>query len=136
MSFPSNHHPAILPPQTRPLTYPTSFLHHPACRTCILALNTELSRLLEVQHAFRQLSYFDIRRRSRLSIEIARIAICLPLALERALQRQKQDNWHDKGANRDGVGGTPSPSTALLNRRVYRLLCAFSIVLERMESFF
>lgn len=110
-----------------------------ACRTCILALNAELSRLLEVQHAFRQLSYFDFRRRSRLSIELARIAICLPLALDRALQSQKQDTVRDKdkgaSSSPNGVGGPSTPSSALLNRRVYRLLCVFSVILERMENF-
>ncbi|KAI0784461.1 hypothetical protein C8Q75DRAFT_809950 [Abortiporus biennis] len=117
------------------------------CRTCVLALNTELSRLLEVKHAFRQLSYFDLRRRSRLTIELARIAISLPIALDRALQRQKRadlrepemtttattrgdDDDEDNVENRESQQVT----TALLNKRVYGLLCSFAFVLERVES--
>lgn len=59
-----------------------------ACRTCVYALHAELTRLIEVQHAFRTLSYFDITGRSRLTIQLTRIALSLPLALERALVAQ------------------------------------------------
>ncbi|THH26992.1 hypothetical protein EUX98_g7199 [Antrodiella citrinella] len=98
------------------------------CRTCVHALNIELSRIVEVQYAFRQLSYFDLKRRSRLTIELTRIAITLPVALDRALQRQDQDLLREDGED----GG--SPNTALLNKRIYTLLCGFAIVLKRMEG--
>ncbi|CAL1715972.1 unnamed protein product [Somion occarium] len=109
------------------------------CRTCILTLNSELSRVLELQYAFRQLSYFDLRRRSRLTIELARIAISLPVALDRALQRQKVENTSgDPDWSREEGGQSKSPprsnDTAILNRRLYRLLCGFAVVLERMEK--
>ncbi|KAI0073681.1 DnaJ-domain-containing protein [Panus rudis PR-1116 ss-1] len=126
------------------------------CRTCILTLNAELSRLLEVQYAFRQLSYWDLRRRSRLTIELARIAISLPVSLDKALQRQKVREAdpdpnpnpmdHDREADVDGGGDgggrggegrrrkQVQTDTAILNRKVYRLLCAVAIVLEKMEK--
>ncbi|OBZ72676.1 hypothetical protein A0H81_07496 [Grifola frondosa] len=95
------------------------------CRTCILALHMELTRLLEAQRAFRQLSYFDIRRRSCLTLQIARLTVGLPIALERALQRRQVE---DMGCD---VAG--DDRTAILNRRVYSLLRSLVAVLERME---
>ncbi|KAL1949810.1 hypothetical protein VTO73DRAFT_8691 [Trametes versicolor] len=112
------------------------------CRTCILALHHELTRLLEVQRAFRQLSYFDLRRRSHLSIQIARLTLGLPIALEDALRRERQVGDYeaddDEDAGRDGVGDRASRSataaqTALLNRQLYGLLRTIVAVLERME---
>ncbi|KAI0648882.1 DnaJ-domain-containing protein [Trametes meyenii] len=115
------------------------------CRTCILTLHAELTRLLEVQRTFRQLSYFDLRRRSHLSLQIARLTLALPLALEDALRRERADDYPDD-APRDGVGGEVSDDakgagaeakvevdTALLNRRLYGLLRTIVAVLERME---
>ncbi|KAI9001539.1 DnaJ-domain-containing protein, partial [Trametes punicea] len=96
------------------------------CRTCILALHHELTRLLEVQRTFRQLSYFDLRRRAHLSVQIARLTIGLPIALEDALRRDRQDDYDGQVAVRDG-------DTALLNRRLYGLLRTLVSVLERME---
>ncbi|KAF5359581.1 hypothetical protein D9756_003167 [Leucocoprinus leucothites] len=58
------------------------------CRTCIVALHSELSRLLEVQQAFKELSYFDILGRTRLTIQLTRITLGLPIALEQALSDQ------------------------------------------------
>ncbi|KAH8100122.1 DnaJ-domain-containing protein [Cristinia sonorae] len=98
------------------------------CRTCILTLNAELAHIIEVQYAFRQLSLFDLKRRSRLTIELTRIAITLPVTLDRALQRQDQDLLRDDGED------TGPRNTALLNRRIYTMLCGFAVVLKRMES--
>ncbi|KAG5341575.1 hypothetical protein C0989_009277 [Termitomyces sp. Mn162] len=88
------------------------------CRTCIYALHAELMRLLEVQHAFRQLSYFDIMGRSRLTIQLTRITLSLPIALERALLEQ---NYADPQA---------SP---VIPRRVTLLIRGVDEILERME---
>jgi hypothetical protein len=81
-----------------------------------------VSRLLEVQHAFRELSYFDLRRRSRLTLELARIAISLPIAIERAIEEQRD---HDRAGNPDG--------NVLLNRRVRSLLRNSALLIERVE---
>lgn len=88
----------------------------------MLALHTEVTRLLEVQHAFRQLSYFDLRRRSQLTLELTRIAVTLPLALEEAIQQQRQGN------------GDPGGVDVVLNRRVRSILRGSAIVLERLEQ--
>lgn len=95
-----------------------------------------------MQRTFRQLSYFDLRRRSHLSIQIARLTLGLPIALEDALRRERQvgdgDADDDDDAGRDGVGDPVSrrataAQTALLNRQLYGLLRTIVTVLERME---
>ncbi len=74
-----------------------------------------------MQHAFRQLSYFDLKRRSRLTLELARIAITLPLALEEAIQEQRRD------------GRDADSTDVLLNRRLRTIIRGSAIVLERLE---
>ena len=97
-----------------------------ACRACIFALHTEVSRLIEVQHAFRQLSYFDLKRRFRLTVELTRIAISLPIALEQAIVRQKEQNSRDDA---------DTDSATVLNARVRAILHGSAVVLTRLERF-
>lgn len=103
------------------------------CRTCILALHTELTRLLEVQRAFRELSYLDLRRRASLSIRLARLTVALPIVLERAIRAQQADEFRED-RERDGVGGDAGTGSVILNRRVATLLEGVVVVLERMEG--
>ncbi|KAG5637428.1 hypothetical protein H0H81_004635, partial [Sphagnurus paluster] len=90
------------------------------CRTCIYALHTELARLLEVQHAFRQLSYFDVLGRSRLTIQLTRITLSLPIALERALSEQEDRDNARRGAR-------------LVPKQITLLIRGVDGVLARME---
>ena len=99
-----------------------------ACRTCIYALHAELIRLLEVQHAFRQLSYFDILGRSRLTIQLTRITLSLPIALERALQEQSA--YHERLASSEDQSQREKP---IFPRHVTLLIRGVDVVLERME---
>jgi hypothetical protein len=106
------------------------------CRILVLALHAELAKLLDIQYAFRQLGYLEIRRRSRLSLELARVTLTLPIALETALQQERRKNAatvgqrHDRAENQGAV----VEDNALLPRRLHRLIRAMEIVLERMES--
>ncbi|KAF5367441.1 hypothetical protein D9758_003804 [Tetrapyrgos nigripes] len=93
------------------------------CRTCIYALHAELSRLIEVQHALRQLSYLDVFGRSRLSIQFTRITLCLPIALERALEEQNR------------MYGYRQDTVTLLPRHLSLLIRSIDIALERVEGF-
>ncbi|KAF9565168.1 DnaJ-domain-containing protein [Agrocybe pediades] len=95
------------------------------CRTCIYALHAEMSRLLEVQHAFRQLSYFDIIGRSRLTIQLTRITLSLPIALEKAVQEQ---NMFELGSETEAKNKGP-----LLPKHVTLLIKGFDGALEKME---
>ncbi|KAF9446743.1 DnaJ-domain-containing protein [Macrolepiota fuliginosa MF-IS2] len=93
------------------------------CRTCIYALHSELTRLLEVQHAFRQLSYFDILGRTRLTIQLTRITLGLPIALERALSDQTLVREAARESER-----------SLFPRHVTRLIKGVDTALEKMEK--
>jgi len=95
------------------------------CRTCIYALHAELARLLEVQHAFRQLSYFDIMGRSRLAVQLTRITLRLPIALELALSQQSPRNSQDADNNDD--------KPTIFPQRVTLLIRGVDFALERME---
>ena len=86
-----------------------------------------MTRLLEVKDAFRQLSYFDLRHRSRLTLELARITISLPLALEQAVQRERE-------RQQDEQTGDPVSTDVVLNRRLRTLLRGSAVVLERLEQ--
>lgn len=56
----------------------------------------------------------------------------LPIALEHALQQQKLDAVYSAaGRNRDGVGD--EERTAIMNQRLYVVLCGVVNLLERME---
>jgi hypothetical protein len=96
-----------------------------ACRACIFALHMEMSRLIEVQHAFRQLSYLEIRRRVQLTVELTRIAISVPLALEQAIMRDKGNSSHTES----------DEMTVMLNGRVRAILRRSAVVLARIERF-
>lgn len=94
-----------------------------ACRVCINALHAELARLLEVQHAFRGLSYFDIFGRTRITIQMTRIALGLPIVLEQAFGRQ--------AFTRETVRENEKQ---LFPRHVTRLIKGVDAVLEKMEK--
>ncbi|KAH7928275.1 DnaJ-domain-containing protein [Leucogyrophana mollusca] len=100
------------------------------CRTCIVALHTELIRVLEIQSAFRQLPYFDITGRSRLTIQLTRITLSLPVTLEKAIQEQHADFYSgSQPTNHD----RDSDKTALLPRQVILLIRGIDVILDRME---
>lgn len=92
------------------------------CRTCINALHAELARLLEVQHAFKELSYFDIFGRTRITIQLTRITLGLPIVLEQALSGQV--------FARETVRENEKQ---LFPRHVTRLIKGVDAALEKME---
>ncbi|KAI9567302.1 hypothetical protein HD554DRAFT_982785 [Boletus coccyginus] len=76
-----------------------------SCRACILALHSELVRVLELQYAFRQLPYLDITGRSRLTIQLTRITLSLPVTLEKAIQDAQEDAAVDGHGQRMATDG-------------------------------
>ncbi|KIJ66761.1 hypothetical protein HYDPIDRAFT_174127 [Hydnomerulius pinastri MD-312] len=105
------------------------------CRACIIALHTELIRVLELQSAFRQLPYLDITGRSRLTIQLTRITLSLPVTLEKAIQESQNDSCGAGGQTGtvDGREGGESDKAALLPRRVVLLIRGIDVILDRME---
>lgn len=102
-----------------------------ACRTCVVALHGELTRALEIQSAFRQLPYFDITGRSRLTIQLTRITISLPVTLENAIQAQYTKPAAASTTNHDRDQDTND--FALLPKRLVLLIRGIDVVLDRME---
>jgi hypothetical protein len=104
-----------------------------ACRTCVWTLHDELCHLLELQHAFRQLAYTDVRTRSRLTIQIVRITINLPLKIQEALttdypQRQGRHS-RERGEGQEEYSRTP-----LIPHRICLVIRGIVVILERMED--
>lgn len=60
----------------------------------------ELLRLYELQEEIRSLSYFDVWRRIKLSITIAKVVIQIPLTVNSAIKQEDQL----AGKYRDGGG--------------------------------
>ncbi|KAF5392296.1 hypothetical protein D9757_001381 [Collybiopsis confluens] len=97
------------------------------CRTCIFALQAQLARLLEVQQEMRRLSYLDIFGRSRLTIQLTRITLSLPLVLEKALEEQRTIYG----------SGRSSPSeendVTILPKHLNILIRNIDVILAKME---
>jgi len=93
-----------------------------ACRTSIYALHGELDRLLETQYALRQLSYFDIFGRTRLTLRLARITLTLPLTVDRAIEQQYLTDQASLS------------SSSVLPRNVKFMIRSLDAILQRLES--
>ncbi|KAF8340021.1 uncharacterized protein EI90DRAFT_2907896 [Cantharellus anzutake] len=51
----------------------------------------ELIRLYEIQHSLRQLSYFDVCGRLRLTLQLARVTLSLPCRIDRAMIEEAEE---------------------------------------------
>ncbi|KAH0833135.1 hypothetical protein J3R83DRAFT_12132 [Lanmaoa asiatica] len=104
------------------------------CRACILTLHSELIRVLELQYAFRQLPYLDIAGRSRLTIQLTRITLSLPVTLEKAIQDAQEDVFADgRRSTTDGRNVRECDKAALLPKHVVLLIRGIDVILDRME---
>ncbi|KAG6374296.1 hypothetical protein JVT61DRAFT_4318 [Boletus reticuloceps] len=104
------------------------------CRACILALHSELVRVLEIQYAFRQLPYLDITSRSRLTIQLTAITLSLPVTLEKAIQDAQEDVAGVGGQTRTTDGrNREGDKAALLPKHVVLLIRGIDMVLDKME---
>lgn len=66
----------------------------------------ELIRLYEIQHDLRQLSYFDVFGRLRLSLQLARVTLSIPMAIDKAMREDDDDD--DNNNNNGGYGADRS----------------------------
>jgi hypothetical protein len=81
-----------------------------------------------VQHAFRHLSYFDVMGRSRLTIQLTRITLSLPIAVECAVKESQAYR------EREGPEKTKDMDKAVIfPRHVTMLIRGVDVVLDRME---
>ena len=117
------------------LNIPNCFLL--ACRTCIFTLHNELNRLLEAQHAFSQLSYFDVLARTRITIQLTRITVGIPVVLEQALLLEKSSSpSHTRQESRaaEGDWNESQKAASIFPRHAMLLIRAIDHVLDKMEK--
>jgi hypothetical protein len=68
----------------------------------------ELIRLYEIQHDLRQLSYFDVFGRLRLSLQLARVTLSIPMAIDKAMREDDDDDDDDGIEGRRRNAGRPA----------------------------
>jgi len=59
----------------------------------------ELIRLYEIQHDLRQLSYFDVFGRLRLSLQLARVTLSIPMVIDKAMKEEAAGDEYDGDTN-------------------------------------
>ncbi|CAD6920456.1 unnamed protein product [Tilletia controversa] len=79
----------------------------------------ELIRLYEIQHSLRQLSYFDVFGRLRLTLQLARVTLSIPMAIDQAMKEPGNESDDDDEYEGGGGGenGDEADTTATPRRR-------------------
>lgn len=103
-------------------------------RTYALLISIELGRIHRVQKKLLSLGYFDVIGRVRLTMQLVRVTLAVPVRVDRALQRKEEREWRSKQAGWTAVGVKEhgNNSAYLLNEKVSRVL-AF-IAGDKMED--
>jgi len=86
----------------------------------------ELIRLYEIQHSLRQLSYFDVFGRLRLTLQLARVTLSIPMAVDKAM---REDSVQDP----EGLGKEVA-QRGLLGKRTAGVLNLACRMLEKGEQ--
>ncbi|KAH8929507.1 hypothetical protein BT69DRAFT_1292513 [Atractiella rhizophila] len=85
----------------------------------------ELIRLYEIQHSLRQLSYFNVTGRLRLTLQMARVTLSIPMAIDKAMKENDDSDDSDDGEKN---------ARGLLGKRTAGLLTMAVGVLEKGEK--
>ncbi|KAG8948776.1 hypothetical protein FRC03_000583 [Tulasnella sp. 419] len=72
-----------------------------AGRKYVTVIRFELIRMHEIQSNLRQLSYFDVRGRLRLTLQLARVTLNLPMVVDIAMREDDADS-DDEDDHRGG----------------------------------
>lgn len=64
-------------------------------RKYVRIIRFELIRMYEIQHNLRQLSYFDVRGRLRLTLQLARVTLSLPVVVDSAMRGEDEEASSD-----------------------------------------
>lgn len=95
-------------------------------RTYALLISIELGRIHRVQKRLFGLGYFDVLGRTRLTIQLAKVTLAVPVRMDRALQRREEREWMAKQAGWDAAGISeremPKKGAYLLNEKVSKVL--------------
>ncbi len=108
---------------------------HSAGQKYVQIVRFELIRLYEIQHSLRQLSYFDVCGRLRLTLQLARVTLSLPCRIDRAMieEAEEEERRMAATASSGGRGGSTSKRRGLLHPRVNSVLVSVCGVLEYGE---
>lgn len=88
------------------LTLNPSLRYLPAGAKHFRIVKFELIRLYEIQHDLRQLSYFDVFGRLRLSLQLARVTLSIPMVIDKAMKEEAEGEDYDgDGASSAGPNG-------------------------------
>lgn len=104
-------------------------------RTYALLISIELGRIHRVQKKLLSLGYFDIIGRVRLTMQLVRVTLAVPVRMDRALQRKEEREWRSRQAGWTAVGVKEHANCSgayLLNEKISRVL-AF-IAGDKMED--
>ncbi|CAE6519126.1 unnamed protein product [Rhizoctonia solani] len=91
-------------------------------------LKFELMRLYEIQHALRRLSYFDVPGRLKLTIQLARLTIALPVNVDKAIMAEQREG------NSQQESGVGRPRGRYLPSSIHSMIGLACGVLEKGES--
>ncbi|KAF8666736.1 DnaJ molecular chaperone homology domain [Rhizoctonia solani] len=91
-------------------------------------LKFEMMRLYEIQHALRQLSYFDVPGRLKLTIQLARLTLALPVNVDKAIMAEQRE---ENSQQEVGVG---RPRGRYLPSSIHSVIGLACVVLEKGES--
>jgi hypothetical protein len=84
-------------------------------------LRFELIRLYEIQDSLRQLSYFDVLGRLRLSLRLVRVTLSIPMAIDEAMmQDDSLTEMRDNGDGGDDAEQGDERPTDVTSRGVAR----------------
>ncbi|ELU40182.1 DnaJ domain-containing protein [Rhizoctonia solani AG-1 IA] len=100
----------------------------PAGQQHFRLLKFEMMRLYEIQHALRQLSYFDVPGRLKLTIQLARLTLALPVNVDKAIMAEQRE---ENSQQEVGVG---RPRGRYLPSSIHSVIGLACVVLEKGES--
>ncbi|KAF3196533.1 hypothetical protein TWF192_009294 [Orbilia oligospora] len=96
-------------------------------RVYAFLISIELGRIHRVQKRLMALGYLDVRGRVRVTMQLVRTTLAIPVRIELALRRRKEREWRAKTAGWNAIGRPPEDEGGnnvggILNDRVFKVL--------------
>ncbi|KAF3926587.1 hypothetical protein AA313_de0205511 [Arthrobotrys entomopaga] len=94
-------------------------------RVYAFLISIELGRIHRCQKRLMALGYFDFRGRVRVTMQLVRTTLAIPVRIELALRRRRERAWRAKTAGWNAIGRPPEEEMkvgGILNERVFKVL--------------
>lgn len=93
-------------------------------RSYALLISIELGRIYRVQKKLRSLGYLDVIGRMRMSAQLVKVTLAVPMRVDRALRQKAHRERRAKQAGWDAVGLEPGSDKegGILNEKVFKVL--------------